>query len=167
MRKIHAMTLILGATLAAAANSATTGTTFAVTETVQSTCSATASTLAFTPYTPGGGVITSNSTISVKCTKNTPFTVALNGGTSTGGTVAQRLMAFGAANTLQYNLFTTAALTQVFGDGSGTSKTVAGTGAGVATATSVTVFGQLPDSVANQAAVAGNYTDTITVTVTY
>jgi len=58
MRKIHALTLILGATLAAAANSATTGTTFAVTETVLSTCSATASTLAFSPYTPGGGVIT-------------------------------------------------------------------------------------------------------------
>jgi spore coat protein U-like protein len=166
MRKIHAMTLILGTTLAAAANSATTGTSFAVTATVQSTCSATATTLAFSPYTPGGGVITNNGTISVKCTKNTPFTVALNGGTTAGGTVAQRLMALGA-NTLQYNLFTTAALTQVFGDGSGTSKTVAGTGAGVATAATVTVFGQLPDSVANQAAVAGNYTDTITVTVTY
>ena len=166
MRKIHAMTLILGTTLAAAANSATTGTSFAVTATVQSTCSATAGTLAFSPYTPGGGVITNNGTISVKCTKNTPFTVALNGGTTAGGTVAQRLMALGA-NTLQYNLFTTAALTQVFGDGSGTSKTVTGTGAGVATASTVTVFGQLPDSAANQAAVAGNYTDTITVTVTY
>ena len=166
MRKIHAMTLILGTTLAAAANSATTGTSFAVTATVQSTCSATAGTLAFSPYTPGGGVITNNGTISVKCTKNTPFTVALNGGTTTGGTIAQRLMALGA-NTLQYNLFTSAALTQVFGDGSGTSKTVTGTGAGVATATTVTVFGQLPDSAANQAAVAGNYTDTITVTVTY
>jgi spore coat protein U-like protein len=166
MRKIHAMTLILGATLAATANSATTGTSFQVTETVLSTCSATASTLAFSPYTPGGGVITNNSTISVKCTKNTPFTVALNGGTTTGGTIAQRLLAQGA-NTLQYNLFTTAAFAQVFGDGSGTSKTVAGTGAGVATAATVTVFGQLPDNAANQAAVAGNYTDTITVTVTY
>jgi spore coat protein U-like protein len=166
MRKIHAMTLILAATLAASANAATTGTSFQVTATVQSTCSATATTLAFAPYTPGGGVIANNGTISVKCTKNTPFTVALNGGTTAGGTIAQRLMALGA-NTLQYNLFTTAALTQVFGDGSGTSKTVAGTGAGVATATTVTVFGQLPDSAANQAAVAGNYTDTITVTVTY
>jgi spore coat protein U-like protein len=166
MRKIHAMTLILGATLAAAANSATTGTSFAVTETVLSICSATATTLAFSPYTPGGGVITNNSTISVKCTKNTPFTVALNGGTTTGGTIAQRLLAQGA-NTLQYNLFTSAALTQVFGDGSGTSKTVAGTGAGVATAATVTVFGQVPDNATNQAAVAGNYTDTITVTVTY
>ncbi len=71
------------------------------------------------------------------------------------------------ANTLQYNLFTTAAFSQIFGDGSGTSKTVAGTGAGVGTANAVTVFGQLPDNATNQAAVPGSYTDTITVTITY
>lgn len=166
MHKIHAMTLILGATLAGVANSATTTTTFAVSETVQATCSATATALAFSAYTPGGGAIANNGTISVKCTKNTPYTIALNGGATAGGTIVQRLMASGA-NTLQYNLFTTAAFSQVFGDGSGTSKTVAGTGAGVGTAATVTVFGQLPDSAANQAAIPGNYTDTITVTVTY
>jgi spore coat protein U-like protein len=75
-------------------------------------------------------------------------------------------MAFGA-NTLQYNLYTTAAFTTVFGDGSGASQTEAGTGAGVATAVSFTVFGQLPDNATNQAVVPGAYTDTITVTVTY
>jgi spore coat protein U-like protein len=167
MRKVQAMTLIFGAVWAAGvANSATTTTTFAVTETVQATCSATATTLAFSAYTPGAGAKANNSTISVKCTKNTPYTISLNGGSTAGGTIAQRLMASGA-NTLQYNLFTTAAFGQIFGDGSGTSKTVTGTGAGVATANAVTVFGQLPDSAANQAAVAGSYSDTITVTVTY
>ena len=145
MRKIQAMTLIFGAVWAGVADSATTTTTFAVTETVQATCSATATTLAFSAYTPGAGAKANNSTISVKCTKNTPYTIALNGGTTAGGTIAQRLLASGA-NTLQYNLFTTAAFGQIFGDGSGTSKTVAGTGAGVATANAVTVFGQLPDS---------------------
>jgi spore coat protein U-like protein len=76
------------------------------------------------------------------------------------------LMASGA-NTLQYNLYTTVAHTIVFGDGSGSSQTVAGTGSGVATANAVTVFGQLPDNATNQLAVPANYTDTITVTVTY
>ena len=166
MRKIQAMTLIFGAVWAGVADCATTTTTFAVTESVQATCSATATTLAFSAYTPGAGAISNNSTISVKCTKNTPYTISLNGGVTTGGTIAQRLMGSGA-NTLQYNLFTTAAFNQIFGDGSGTSKTVAGAGAGVATANTVTVFGQLPDSAANQAAVPGSYTDTITVTVTY
>jgi spore coat protein U-like protein len=166
MRKIQAMTLILGAAFAGVADCATTTTTFAVTETVLASCSATATTLAFSAYTPGSGAKANNSTISVKCTKNTPYTIALNGGTTSGGTIAQRLLASGA-NTLQYNLFTTAGFSQVFGDGSGTSATVAGTGAGVATANAVTVFGQLPDSASNQAAVPGSYTDTITVTVTY
>jgi len=166
MRKIQAMTLIFGAVWAGVAGSATTTTTFAVTETVQTTCSATATTLAFNAYTPGAGAIANTGTISVKCSKNTPYTISLNGGTTSGGSVAQRLMASGT-NTLQYNLFTTAAFSQIFGDGTGASKTVAGTGAGVATANAVTVFGQLPDSAANQAAVPGSYTDTITVTVSY
>jgi spore coat protein U-like protein len=76
------------------------------------------------------------------------------------------LMASGA-NTLQYNLYTTAALTTVWGDGTGATATQAGTGAGMATASTFKVYGQLPDSAANQAAVPASYADTITVTVTY
>jgi spore coat protein U-like protein len=166
MHKILTATLAAGVMAAGIAQSATTTTTFAVTATVQSTCSATAATLAFPNYTPGAGTLTGNTNISVKCTKNTPFTVALNVGSTTGDSFAQRLMGSGA-NTLQYNLYTTAALGTIFGDGTAPTATVAGTGAGVATATTVTVFGQLPDNATNQAAVPGAYTDTITVTVTY
>jgi spore coat protein U-like protein len=166
MRKIQAMMLILGAAGAELTQAASTTTTFAVTSTVQATCSATATTLAFGAYTPGAGTVTNNSTISVKCTKNTPYTVALNGGSTAGGTVAQRLMASGA-NHLQYNLYTAASLATVFGDGSGSSQTETGTGAGVATANTLTVYGQLPDNATNQAAVPGSYSDTITVTVSY
>jgi spore coat protein U-like protein len=149
------------------AQAATTGTSFQVTATVQSTCSATAATLAFPNYTPGGGAQIGNTTISVKCTKNTPFTVALNAGSTTGDAFTQRVMGGSGANTLQYNLFTSAALAQIFGDGTGGTGTVAGTGLGVATANAVQVFGQVPDSATNQAAVPGAYADTITVTVTY
>jgi spore coat protein U domain-containing protein, fimbrial subunit CupE1/2/3/6 len=167
MRKIITATLAAAALAAGVAQAATTTTTtFAVTATVLSTCSASAATLAFPNYTPGGGPQIGNTTISVKCTKNTPFTVALNVGSTTGDAFTQRLMASGA-NTLQYNLFTTAALATVFGDGTPGSQTVTGTGLGVATAAAVQVFGQLPDSATNQAAVAGSYSDTITVTVTY
>jgi spore coat protein U-like protein len=164
MHKILIATLAAGVMAGGAAQSATTTTTFAVTATVQATCSATATTLAFGAYTPGAGAVTNNSTISVKCTKNTPYTVALNAGSTTGDAYAQRLMASGA-NTLQYNLYTTAAFTTVFGDGTVGTATNAGTGAGVATANTVTVYGQLPDSATNQAAVPGSYSDTITVTV--
>jgi spore coat protein U-like protein len=162
----RAITLLLGTVAFGAANAGTTSTTFAVTATVQSTCSASATALAFPAYIPGAGAVTNNSTISVKCTKNTPFTIFLNGGSTPGGTVAQRLMASGA-NTLQYQLYTSTAFSTVFGDGSGTSHTVAGVGSGVGTANAVTVAGQVLDSANNQLAVPGNYTDTITVTVTY
>jgi spore coat protein U-like protein len=166
MHKILIATLAVGVMAGGVAQSATTTTTFAVTATVQATCSATATTLAFGAYTPGAGAVTNNSTISVKCTKNTPYTVALNAGSTTGDAFAQRLMASGA-NTLQYNLYTTAAFGTVFGDGTAGTAMNAGTGAGVATANTVTVYGQLPDSVTNQAAVPGSYSDTITVTVAY
>jgi spore coat protein U-like protein len=166
MHKILTATLAAGVMAAGVAQSATTTTTFAVTATVQSTCAATAATLAFPNYTPGTGTLTGNTNISVKCTKNTPFTVALNVGSTTGDTFAQRLMGSGA-NTLQYNLYTTVALGTIFGDGTGGTATAAGTGAGVATATTVTVYGQLPDNATNQTAVPGAYSDTITVTVTY
>ena len=162
------MTLIFGAAWAGVAGSATTTTTFAVTETVQATCSATATTLAFSAYTPGAGAKANNSTISVKCTKSSPYTVSLNAGTTTGDAFTQRLMASGT-NTLQYNLYTTAAFGTVFGDGTGsTANSGTLTGAGLATANTTTVYGQLPDSTANQAAVPSTaYADTITVTVAY
>ena len=166
MYKILSAALATGVMVAGSAQAATTSTTFAVTATVQSTCSATAATLAFPNYTPGGGTQTGNTTVSVKCTKNTPFTVALNAGSTAGDAYAQRVMGSGP-NTLQYNLYTTAALTVIFGDGTGGTAMAAGTGLGVATANSVQVFGQLPDNATNQGAVPGAYSDTITVTVSY
>ena len=166
MHKILTATLATGVMAAGIAQAATTTTTFAVTATVQSSCSATAATLAFPNYTPGGGTQIGNTSISVKCTKNTPFTVLLNAGSTTGDAFAQRLMASGA-NTLQYNLYTSAALSTIFGDGSGGTGTIAGTGLGVATANTVQVFGQVPDNATNQAAIPGAYADTITVTVSY
>jgi spore coat protein U-like protein len=171
MHKILIATLAAGVMAAGVAQSASTTTaSFQVTASVQATCSASAATLAFGNYTPGGGALTGNSNITVKCTKGTAFTVALNAGSTTGDTFAQRVMANGAAtSTLQYNLYTTSALASVFGDGSAGTATVGGTGAGVTTANAVTVpvFGSLPDSAANQAALVGGYTDTIAVTVSY
>ena len=165
MRKILSATLVAGVMTAGVAQAVnTTTTTFAVTATVNSTCSTTATALAFPAYTPGGGAVIQSSTGSVKCTKNSPYTVALNGGV--GGTVAQRLMSSGA-NTLQYQLYTTAGLATVWGDGTGSSVMQPGTGSGVATANTLTVYGQVPDNAFNQAVVPAGYTDTITVTVSY
>lgn len=168
MRKVL-LAATVGATLlaSASAGAVTTTTTFQVSATVLKTCSVTAGALGFGNYTPGAGAATASSTVNVNCTKSTGFTVALDAGTTTGATIAQRLMKDSGSNTLQYNLYTANTYTTVWGDGSGTSATQAGTGAGVATAVPFTVYGQLPDNVTNQAAPPGSYTDTVKVTVTY
>ena len=168
MHKILMATLTAGLMSAGVANAVTvSGGTITVSATVQATCSATSGNLAFPAYTPGGGVKTGTATVSVKCSKNTGFTVALDKGTTTGGSLAQRLMASGT-NTLEYNLYTSNSATPtIFGDGTGSTSTVAGTGAGVATAVPITVYGTLPDSTNNQAAIPGNYTDVVNVSVTY
>jgi spore coat protein U-like protein len=166
MNRMTSFFLIAGAVVGGLAQAGTATTTFAVTANLQATCSTTATALAFPAYTPGGGAVAQTSTVSVKCTKNSAYTVALNGGNTTGGSVAQRLMNSGG-NTLQYNLYTTATHATVWGDSSGTSVTQAGTGAGLATANVLTVYGQVPDSTSNQLAVPGAYSDTITVTVSY
>ncbi|MCC7461513.1 MAG: spore coat U domain-containing protein [Gammaproteobacteria bacterium] len=157
--------------LAAAAGSAvaaTTTTTFAVTATVNANCLVAANPLNFATYTPGSGDLDVNTSLSVRCTRNTAYTVALNAGSTAGGSLSQRLMGNGT-DTLQYNLFTTAARDTVWGDGTASTATIAGTGAGLGVPNAVThtVYGRLVDSAANQAVSAGSYADTITVTVTY
>jgi len=168
MHKVLFVALAAGVLAASLARAGTTSTTFTVTATVNATCSATATALAFPAYTPGGGAVTGTSTISLKCTNGAQPTVALNPGTTAGDAFTQRLMASGT-NTLQYNLYTTAALATVWGDGTGTTKTVqvpvASTG--LADVLTLTVYGQLPDSATNKNAVPGSYSDTITATVTY
>ncbi len=170
MRKLLLATLSAGSLIATvgSVDAATTATTFNVSATVAANCLASAAALNFGTYTPLGGNAAANTTISVRCTKNTGFTVALNRGATTGGTIAQRLLSDGSGNTLQYNLYRDAAFTQLFGDGtSGTTASGTGNGMAPASAVAVSVYGQLPDNTTNQAVPAGTYGDVINVTVTY
>lgn len=165
-----ALLAIVGLVAAGSAAAGTASTTFTVTTIVNKNCLVTATALNFGTYVPTGGTLRASSTINVNCTKGTPFTVALNAGTTSGTTLAQRLLqntTTGDTDTLQYNLYTSGSYGLIWGDGSGTSQTVAGTGLGVLTSVPETVYGQLPDIPANQNVSAGTYTDTITVTVTF
>lgn len=157
--------LLATAGAAYAANPATT--TFQVSATVLKNCTVAATNVAFGNYTPTAGATAANGTVSVKCTKNSAFTVSLDKGTTAGGAIAQRLMSDGAGDTLQYNLYTTSGFATVWGDGTGTSVTQGGTGAGMGTAVTLTVYGSLPDNATNQAVPPNTYTDTVTVSVAY
>jgi len=72
-------------------------------------------------------------------------------------------------NRLQYNLYTTAVHTTVWGDGTQSSGTVSAVGRGLMSGAAITrtVYGQLPDSPANVDLAPGLYTDIVTVTVSY
>jgi len=160
-----AAALLLAAAGDAAA--ATVTSTIMVSVTLASTCTISANPLSFGTYQPGQGSASASTTVAIRCSSGAPFSVALNGGTG-GGSVAQRLMSMGASR-LQYNLYTTAAHTAVWGDGTQSTATVSGVGRGFAGGAAVTqtVYGQIPDSPANLALAPGLYTDVITVTVSY
>jgi spore coat protein U-like protein len=145
------------------ADATTTTNTFTVQAVINASCNVTATTLNFGTYDPTSATaLAGSSTVSVFCTSGTPYTAALNVG-SGGGSFTTRTIANGS-NTLNYNLFRDSAYAQVWGDGSGSTFTVAGTGSGLLTASNITVYGQIPIA---QDKPAGSYSSTVTVTVTY
>jgi spore coat protein U-like protein len=143
------------------ADAATTSASFQVTASVQANCSISATGLAFGQYT-GAAAVTSTSTLTVNCSKNTPYTIGLDQGTSSGATVRNRAMTGTAnrSNTLSYGLFSDNAYSVTWGN-SGTGL-VSQTGTGLNQ--SITVYGQIP---ASQIVAPDSYKDTITATVTY
>jgi spore coat protein U-like protein len=156
---VGALLLFPGPRPAAAAQ---TTTTFTVTATVLASCQVAASDLDFGNYAPTSGAdTTADTAIDVTCTNGTHYTIALDGG-SVAQDVTARAMSDGNSHSLSYGLYTSAGFTTAWGDGTGSTITVSGTGDG--TAQSTTVFGRLP---AGQYVPAATYTDHITVTVTY
>jgi spore coat protein U-like protein len=135
---------------------------FNVTATVLDNCAVSAGDLAFGDYSASSGTATTaSSTLQVTCTADLAYTIALDGGT-TAGAVAARAMSDGASHTLSYGLYTGSSYSTVWGDGTGGTATVAGTGSG--SAQPVTVYGRIP---AAQFVPAGSYSDLVTVTVNY
>ncbi len=137
--------------------------TFTVQATIASACLVSATTLNFGTYSPSSATaLTGTSTVSVNCTSGSPYTTSLNVGSGGGAFTARTLLS--GSNTLDFNLYKDAAYTQVWGDGTGSTFTVAGTGSGLLTANTITVYGQIPIS---QDKPVGTYTSLITVTVSY
>jgi spore coat protein U-like protein len=99
------------------------------------------------------------------CSKNAQntrsYTAALSTGTS--GSFASRSMKSGAS-VLTYNLYTTLQHATVWGDGTGSTATISNNPASLSTITTHTIYGLIP---AGQDVPAGNYSDTITITVSF
>ena len=133
------------------------------------TCTAAASGLTFSPYDPFAAAPSSiTGTISVSCRAlaaiGLSYTVQLDGGS--GGTIGSRAMSNNASR-LGYQLYTNAARSIVWGDGTGGSATMGDSYLLAALTTIVktyTVYGSIPS---RQMAAVGAYVDTVTILVSY
>src|SRR5580704_9647187 len=90
-----------------------------------------------------GGTNTDQTTsLSVQCTNTTPYNIGLDAGTTASATVSQRLLVNGSTSaTINYNLYTTAGRSTVWGNTVNTD-TVAATGSGATQ--SYTIYGRVP-----------------------
>ncbi|MGA7297474.1 MAG: spore coat protein U domain-containing protein [Rhodanobacteraceae bacterium] len=156
-----ASALIAASGYATMAAAATDTTSFDATITIQDSCDANVATvndLNFGTRTFADTNISSTTDISVKCTTDASYTIGL---TAASGGTGSRTMS-GPGTSIGYEMYSNAGHTSVWGDTIGTD-TVADTGNG--TSQTHTVYG-LVSSIPGTAS-AGNYSDTVTVTVTY
>lgn len=134
---------------------------FDVTATVLAACEVTAQDLVFGNYDPVAAAnLDAQTTMSVTCTNGTGYQIGLNLGSGTGATTATRYMKKGS-DLLGYTLYQNAGRTTLWGN---TQNTDTRTGTGTGSAATVDVFARVP---MHQTAPVGNYSDTITVTVTW
>jgi len=132
--------------------------------TVRAACSVTATPIGFGNYLPfSAAPDDSSGSVAVHCTQLVgSYAVALNAGLFGGGNFSHRQMSSGA-DKLGYQLYTTAARTTVWGDGTGGTATVSGN-CFHACNTSYTIHGRIP---ARQVARPGTYADVILATVSF
>jgi spore coat protein U-like protein len=158
MRKIAIGVAALVATVSTPALAGTATGTVEVSLTVSSACSVTAEPLSFGTVTALDTAIDASSPSTVKCTPGASYTVALDYGLNSGATTQRKLLSTSSAATVDYLLYSNAARTAAWGG----ATMVTGTGNG--SAQPMTIYGRVP---VQAAVAAGDYKDTVTVTVTY
>jgi len=134
-----------------------------VSATVTANCSLSTSPVEFGDInTISGSSIDAAGGITVTCTGGTAWTASAGAGSGSGATLLSRRMTSGS-NTLNYMLYTNSGRTTIWGDGTGTTGRITGTGSGSSQA--ITVYGRIPSG---QGSVpAGIYGDTVQVTLSY
>ncbi|AOI91797.1 spore coat U domain-containing protein [Burkholderia pseudomultivorans] len=134
---------------------------FSATATVVNNCNISATNVSFGTASVLSGALTATGSITAQCTNGDAWKIALNGGGS-GNVMARQMQRSGGGGTIGYGLYTDAARSIPWGDGTGGSSTVTGVGTG--TSQVVTVYGTVP---AQTTPAPGNYSDTITATISF
>ncbi|VWC94405.1 lipoprotein [Burkholderia lata] len=134
---------------------------FSATANVVNNCNISATNVSFGTASVLSGALAATGSITAQCTNGDAWKIALNGGSS-GSVTARQMQRGGGGGTIGYGLYTDAARSIAWGDGTGGSSTVAGVGTG--TSQVVTVYGAVP---AQTTPAPGNYSDTITATISF
>jgi len=163
-RIVAPLTAAILLAVAGAAQAATKTASFTVSATVGKNCTIGAANLALGEFV-GDNNPTAESDITVRCTAGTAFTIALDDGVT--GSYAGRRMEGPGGNFLVYNLYTDDTYGAVWGDDTGDTDVRVGSGAGMATPITRTVYGRLLAADNDGPVEAGAYTDTIVATITY
>ena len=146
-RTALAVALLTAAPLASAATATDT---MNVSIQIENACTVDADDMAFGPQSDLSTAVTSTADVTVDCTNQGAIDVAFSAGGS--GDFANRTMVGPGGATIDYQLYNAASGGAVLGDGTGT------------TVDTFTVYGIVP---AQGAKPVGNYSDSITATLTY
>ncbi len=107
--------------------------------------------------------VNSTGTINTTCTVNAPYSISLSAGQGAGATVSARKMTrSGGGDVLAYALYTSAARTSLWGDGTNGTSTLSSTGTGATQSNTIYASVLAPASVP-----PGTYVDTVIATITY
>jgi spore coat protein U-like protein len=136
---------------------------FTVQATVINDCKIAATNVNFGTAGVINSALPATGTITAQCTYGDNYSIALNGGSASGATVTSRAMTLaGGGATVGYGLYADAGRSTIWGDGTAGTTTSGSSANG--SNQSFTVYGLVP---AQRTPVPGNYSDTVTATISY
>jgi spore coat protein U-like protein len=130
-------------------------------------CNVSATGINFGPYDVFvAAPLDSTGSVTVSCTYFLPrnVTVSIGASSTSGGFRPRRMRGLSGSDQLDYNLFTTASRSTIWGNGTAGTSTVLLSNVRRNQPRTATIYGRIP---AGQDIQVGSYTDTVTVTILY
>lgn len=107
---------------------------------------------------------TGTGTISLSCTPGADVTISIGASSNSGAFYPRRMVYAGLGDTLDYNLYTSAAMIQVWGDGTNGTVTAYYPNVKRSNTPLIRIYGKIDPQ---QNVPAGNYSEQLVVTITY
>jgi len=116
------------------------------------------STTLLTTDVDGQTAAAGNDALTITCSPGADYALAFDAGENGGGEISQRAMSGPAGETIAYQLYSNASRTDVL-------STISGEGTG--SAVPIPIYGRVPGRPNGTAPTPGNYTDMVTITLSF